>query len=59
MKRVELRGDALKLLCQFIDYAKANPGEFADLMYYVPEEFVKRLRLLEKVIDDGESIEER
>lgn len=58
MKRVELRGDALKLLSQFIDYAKANPGEFADLMYYVPEEFVKRLRKLEKAVEDGENVKE-
>jgi len=58
MKRVELRGDALKLLYQFIDYGKANPGEFSELMYYYPEDFVKRLRLLEKAVDDGEKIEE-
>ena len=48
--KVEINGDALKLLEDFIKYAKLDPEAMAEAMWYNIDGFNERLRLLEKAV---------
>jgi hypothetical protein len=48
--KIEVTGEALKLLEDFIKYAKYDPEEMANAMYYDLDGFNHRRNLLEKCI---------
>jgi hypothetical protein len=56
---LDVNGEALELLDHFIYYASAYPGRLADAMWYVPDEFERRLCLLGRAFQDAVSAPER
>jgi len=49
--KIEIQGDALKLLEDFIKYAKLKPETMAEVMYYDLDGFNRRINLLENTIN--------
>ena len=56
MRKVTLKGDALKLLYTFLDYAEASPDLVADALNYDPDCLRIRARQLAQQVQDGEKI---
>jgi len=51
--KIEVNGEALKLLEDFVKYAKLYPEEMADIMYYDLDGLNRRRNQLEKVVNLG------
>ena len=49
--KIEVTGDALELLEDFIKYGKADPEAMAEIMWYNPDGLKERLCSLEKAIE--------
>lgn len=56
-KKVILRGDALKLLYTFIDYAKAYPEDVAGVLDYNLYGFKERIAQLDRQLSEGKHID--
>lgn len=56
-KKVVLRGDALKLLYTFVDYAKAYPEDVADVLQYNLDGFKERTAQLDRQLSEGKEID--
>lgn len=50
--KIDVTGEALKVLEDFIYYSKRDPEALADVMEYDIDGFKKRIRLLEKAIEN-------
>jgi len=55
--KIDITGDALKLLNDFIKYGRLYTGELSDAMYYCEDGFIHRLNLLEQAVLDAEKRE--
>jgi len=55
--KFEIKGDAFKLLEDFIKYAKQDPEAMADVMYYDLDGFNRRRNHLEKIFNEAREAE--